>query len=416
MGAFLNHLSERWTVSLVGIALVGFALRSLWTLGIPVEPISDSVAYDTFARNIVEHGVYGWSVDEPGAYWAVGASGLLAGIYWVFGIGNYAAVAAVNVLISASLIVSTGLLARHLLGAAGGLLAAAMIALWPSLIMFTSIIASEVTFLALVVPGTYAYLRHREWPWTGLLVAGLFWGAACYIRPVVLLLPIVLAASYLLRGHWNLWQGVVAIIGTGIVMALLIAPWTVRNQAVFGKTVLISTNFGPNLWMGNNPDTTGAYQTLPDWVTGLSETERADRMKEEAIAYIKAEPMAFATRTLVKFFRLHERETIGVVWNEPALERIAGKTTITALKVLATGYWFAVLLGALAGVVWIVRHKGLWQLLIHPAFLCWMYFAWVHAIIVIGDRYHFPVIPFVAILAASAITRWLPPATRQRPA
>lgn len=402
METVLNRLAGRWALSLTGIVLIGFALRCLWALAVPVEPISDSVAYHTFARNIVEHGVYGWTPDKPGAFWAVGTSGLLAGIYWLFGM-DFGAVAAVNVALSTSLIASTGLLARHLLGAPAGLIAALLIALWPSLILFTTIIASEVTFLALIVPGMLAFLHRWKRPWLGWLIAGLFWGAACYVRPVALLLPIVLAVSCLLRGRWTIWYGLAAMVGTLVVMALLIAPWTARNQAVFGKTVLISTNFGPNLWMGNNPDTTGGYQTLPDWTNGLSETERADRMKAEAVAYIKAEPVAFAIRTLVKFARLHERETIGVVWNAAVLERLVGPTGITALKVLATGYWYAVLLGALIGLVWIVRRMGLWQLLIHPAFLCWMYFASVHAIIVVGDRYHFPAIPFVAILAAIAL-------------
>ncbi|MEL6208701.1 MAG: glycosyl transferase family 39, partial [Pseudomonadota bacterium] len=314
METVLNRLAGRWALSLTGIVLIGFALRCLWALAVPVEPISDSVAYHTFARTIVEHGVYGWSADEPGAFWAVGTSGLLAGIYWLFGM-DFGAVAAVNVALSTSLIASTGLLARHLLGAPAGLIAALLIALWPSLILFTTIIASEVTFLALIVPGMLAFLHRWKRPWLGWLIAGLFWGAACYVRPVALLLPIVLAVSCLLRGRWTIWYGLAAMVGTLVVMALLIAPWTARNQAVFGKTVLISTNFGPNLWMGNNPETTGGYQALPDWTDGLSETELADRMKAEAVAYIKAEPVAFAIRTLVKFARLHERETIGVVWN-----------------------------------------------------------------------------------------------------
>lgn len=402
MAGLLERMAARWPVSLGAIVLAGFALRCVWALAVPVEPISDSVAYHTFARNIVEHGVYGWTPDQPGAFWAVGTSGLLAGIYWLFGV-DFGAVAAVNVLISTSLIVSTGLLARHLAGPAASLIAATLIAVWPSLILFTTILASEVVFLALIVPGAVAYLHRWERPWIGWLLAGLFWGAACYVRPLALLLPIVLAVSELLRGNWSWRQGVAAPVAALVVMALMIAPWTARNQAVFGKPVLISTNFGPNLWMGNNPDTTGGYQALPDWVHGLTETERAARMQAAAFAHIQAEPLAFVTRTVVKFFRLHERETIGVVWNASALERLAGPAAITGLKVLATGYWYVMLLGALAGMVWMVRRAGLWQLLIHPAFLCWMYFAWVHAIIVIADRYHFPAIPFIAILAALAL-------------
>ena len=59
--------------------------------------------------------------------------------------------------------------------------------------------------------------------------------------------------------------------GAAAAIAATIAPWSIRNNAVFGEFVLLSTNGGPNLWMGNNPDSTGFYMPLPSSVDGLSE-------------------------------------------------------------------------------------------------------------------------------------------------
>lgn len=37
----------------------GMILRILWVLVVPVEPVSDSAAYHSFATTIYQHGVYG---------------------------------------------------------------------------------------------------------------------------------------------------------------------------------------------------------------------------------------------------------------------------------------------------------------------------------------------------------------------
>jgi hypothetical protein len=64
-------------------------------------------------------------------------------------------------------------------------------------------------------------------------------------------------------------------------------------------------------------------------------------------------------------------------------------------------YWFAVILLALGGAVQtIVREK--WRGLLHPAILAWSYFAFVHAVTLAQDRYHFPSIPYIAMLAGVA--------------
>jgi hypothetical protein len=118
--------------------------------------------------------------------------------------------------------------------------------------------------------------------------------------------------------------------------------------------------------------------------------------------YVKDEPVAFATRTLVKLVRLHDRETFAVAWNQGGIEAAFGEAAMPPLKLLATGYWYLILAGGLAGAVVLLRREG-WRGIGHPVVVCWAYFAVTHAVIVISDRYHAPAIPFVAILAAAAL-------------
>ena len=395
----LAQAVERWQVSLLVLLALGLMLRVAWALVIAVDPISDAHAYDIFATNLAQHGVYGWTPDAPGAYWPVGTSAIVAALYFVFGSG-YTPVVILNIAVSVVVIWQVFLLARHYFDTATGLLAAALLAFWPSLIMYVTVIASEVFFLFFVLGGLLAFENRTRPIWAAALVAGLFWAAAVYVRPVALLLPLVFGVPTLLRATRTVGQMALLLAVSYFVIACAVAPWAVRNQAVFGEPVLVSTNFGPVFWMGNNPETTGEYQRLPDRVDGLSETGRAKLLKDEAMAYIAERPFEFLRRTAVKFVRLHERETIAVAWNNQEIRAVFGNAAVEVLKALASGFWFAVLLAALAGVVRLARRRGLWQMLIHPCFLGWMYFAWVHAVIILGDRYHFPAIPFIAVLGA----------------
>lgn len=387
-----------WPPALLAILVAGLVLRVAWALVVPVVPVSDSHAYHVFATNIAEHGVYGWTPDNPGAYWAVGTAAILAALYALFGPG-FGPVVVVNVIVSVAIIWQVFQLARYWFGFRTGLMAAAVIAFWPSLIMYVSVLASEIFFLFLVLGGMLAFEKPWSRPWLGILAAGLFWAGAAYVRPIALLLPAVFGFSLVVRGT-GFVPVLIRVIATGLVMAIAIAPWTWRNYQVFGHPVLISTNFGPNFWMGNNPETTGGYMSLPDRVKGLSEYERAAVLQKEAMDHVRADPLAFVSRSAIKFLRLHERETIAVHWNIPGIERALGAWTLPGLKILATGYWYLVLLLALAGLVVLARLAGLVGMLMHPATLYWLYVGALHAVIVTGDRYHFPAIPMIAILAA----------------
>jgi hypothetical protein len=74
----------------------------------------------------------------------------------------------------------------------------------------------------------------------------------------------------------------------------------------------------------------------------------------------------------------------------------------TAAKLLATGYWFALLALALGGLLWRLRQTPV-QAIFHPTTAAWGYFTALHAIIVVEDRYHMPASPFIALLAATGL-------------
>lgn len=383
------------------ILAIGMGLRVVWALAVPVMPMSDSWAYHQFARNIVDYGVYGWTPTEPTAYWAVGTSAAIAFTYLFT--DSYWGVVLLNLLAGFLTIVLTHHLATRWFGAAVGIAAMAIVALWPNLIVFTTVLSSELFFIALTLAGLFFWQRPAGHPMTNLILAGLIWGVAGYVRPVILLVPVALTLVDLARGPRRF---VITALEAGIAVLLILLvalPWTIRNDRVLGAPVMVSTNFGPNLWMGNNSDSRGGYMPLPPEVESMSEIERADYLKDKAKTFMREHPGQALKLMAVKLFKLNNRETIGVVWNGDALEPTIGGTGMTLLKLIATGYWYLVFLGGFAGIAVLVRQSGWLAGLFNPPVALWGYFTSLHAVVVAEDRYHMPSSAFIAMMAAVAL-------------
>jgi 4-amino-4-deoxy-L-arabinose transferase-like glycosyltransferase len=387
--------------SLAGIMALALVLRLVWIWLVPVIPVSDASAYLTLATNLAEHGVYGFRPDQPSGYWAVGTAAIYAAAFLLLGTGSAAAILSVNLLSSLATVWLLHDLGRRWSGEAEGRLAALVFALWPLAIQFTTVLASELHFIALILGALAFWDRVTRTPAGAclLLGAGVLVAAATYVRPIALLVPAALAVAEVLGSPRRAaGAGVKAAVATALVFAL-VAPWTARNERVFGEPVFMSTNFWPNFWMGNHAGTDGAYTPLPAEAELLPETRRSDYMKALALQDLRADPSGFAWRTIWKSVRLHDRETIGVEWNREAVTALAGNAGVVALKVVSTAYWYAALAAALAGV-WLLARRGSWYgALLSPPVWLWLYFTAVHGVIVVGDRYHMPAIPLIALLA-----------------
>jgi tetratricopeptide (TPR) repeat protein len=149
------------------------------------------------------------------------------------------------------------------------------------------------------------------------LVAGAAWGVAALVRPNVLAFVPVLVLWSLRRPGGSPAQAegrraraarALAFAGG---VALAIAPVTAWNVLAEGDRVLISSQGGVNLWIGNNPQSDGSSAivpgTRPDWWGGYHdsialverEAGRALRPSEvsaaytaKALAWMRAEPAA----------------------------------------------------------------------------------------------------------------------------
>lgn len=395
---FISFQDPVWLRRAGMLAIVAaLFLRVAWGIMIPVIPVSDSNAYDVFAQNIALGHGYCWKPGELTAYWAVGTSALYALLYGMFG-HDYMPIIILNILVGVGTIMLAMSLARRWLGDIPSVLTGWILALWPLLIQYTTILASELLFIFCIL-ATFWLASMPSWKWFPRSVAaGVGLAAASYIRPVALLMaPLVFL--YEASVHQRLARAIVACIISSIIMILLILPWSMRNQSVFDRFVLISTNAGSNFWMGNNPETTGDYMPLPH-VDITNEVDRDHYFKSQAWNYIRQYPMEFVARTIKKFILLHERESIGINWNQKGLVEKFGPNILLPLKLMSSFYWWLTLVFAVLGSILFINQKGWKETLSVPILTTWLYFTFVHAITVIGDRYHMPSIPFVAMLAA----------------
>lgn len=383
------------------VLAIGLVLRMGWAALVPVDPISDSAAYDAFARTIVEHGVYGWTADQPSAFWPVGTSAIYAGLYFLFG-HSYVPVVILNIILGIGIVALTMMLTHVFFDDATAIVAGGLMAVWPSQVAYVTILASELPFTFFVMLGMTAWFQPNLSKLVRAVASGLAFGAAAYIRPVSLVLPFVLWLSSI--PNWRKLLGDIQTVAVAmIVIGLTIAPWSVRNSKLFDGFVLVSTNGGVNLWMGNNPKTDGFYMPPPASTSGLNEHARDKALGDEARRYIIDNPSLFVLRTIKKALLLHVGETVAIHWNAGGIKRSFGENALLLLKLLTQGFWTIALLLSLVGIGIVARRDGILSALFHPIVLTWAYFTAVYAITVIQDRYHFPSHPLVAALAAVTI-------------
>lgn len=390
------------TYTFFGILLLALILRLIWVYFIPVYPISDSAMYDVFAQSISQGNGYSYPNGVLTAYWPVGTSAIYGFLYYMFG-QSFTVIVVFNLIVALLTTALIMLIADKWFNQKTAIIAGIIYVFWPSQIQFTSVLASELLFNLFMLAGLYFWPHKLSSKYLPLIIAGIFFAFATYIRPIAVLIPFILIATSFINQP-KFWLHFKIFICVSLTMIVVISPWSYRNYQLFDSFVLISTNGAPVLWMGNNPESNGEYMPLPD-IEFSNEVERSSYFKQQAIDHIKSEPMLFLQRFSKRFVDYYKSETIGVHWNKTGITKALGENWLTPLKVQSTIYWTVILILALYGAYKILtnqREKRVY--LTNPAFILITYFTVLHCIIASGDRYHFPIIPFLAIFSAYTLS------------
>lgn len=419
LGSWLMRASR---APLWQILAVGTFVRCIWFAICPNEPTSDQFIYHQSAIDLAAGRGYIDESGNPAGYWPVGYSALLAPAYFVLGAG---AASAFLTNLSLWLLTALGIfqLGRLWYGEAAGKVAAWILALYPSLVLYTTCFASEHAFFVGVVWFAYAASRaagmgnpppRAEGAMLWAALAGVVAGAAAYTRATIALLGLLLPVLLLLR-RASLSEFILRIAVAGAVAVVLLLPWAFRNEEAFGEFHPFSLNGSQNLWMGNHPGTTGGYALLPEEVRSRSLPEREAELGRRARKFIKENPGRYLLLCIQRSIQTLKSDTIAVVWNETGIRKTLGARAMTPLKLLTTtGHflvWAIVLLGLVRSLSRLLSSREPLTARIVPMEVAnvaaFALLAAPFVLIVSGNRYHLPLIPFAALYAAHVLVLWL---------
>jgi 4-amino-4-deoxy-L-arabinose transferase-like glycosyltransferase len=403
---------------LAAIVAVAFLVRLAAVLAIDVDPRVgwqfDMSWYDGVARRLLKGWGYIGVDGAPTAAWPPGYPLFLATIYALFGPSLLAAKVA-NALLGAATAFVTYLIACELRRPAVGLVAAAVLALFPGHVLFSPAILSEPLFGFLSCVALWLFIRCDRRgragaaTWAGL---GLFLGAISLVRGVGFLLLPVFASTRLFEGaSWRSTARLTLAAAAGIALAL--APWTLRNDVRLGYPILIGTDGAFALYVGNSPIATGGHTldmrdplqarfgellALP---APRAEVEVARAQIREALGWMATHPHRVLALVPAKLYYMYRDDRGARSWIRHGLASRFSPDAERWLFRIVDGYWFAVLGLALVGARRFLPRDGPGAVAV-PLTVAWM--TAVHAVFFFGSpRFHVPLVPVLSLLAAAEI-------------
>ena len=305
--------------------------------------------------------------------------------------------------------------ARGAWGRRAGLWAAALVAFYPNLIAYAHYNYSEVVFsffLLLALALVLAAVRGEEKAELRTLVlAGVAFGLATLTREITLYLAPLAAIWIAMRPPWNIRRASIRFAALTVPSVVLIAPWTAFNAYRFNDYLLLSTNAGNVLYKNQNAQAPENH----DWGAGrlrprrypersrrrcriLDPVENYRCEVRNAMDYMVRYPERVAARAVPKLQGLVNPASFPVRSLRRGIYGPVEDRTIQAVTLLTAGSFIAItLLGVVA--LWLGPpgdERSLTAVVL-------LFFLAVFAVTFGMSRYRIPLMPLLAIQAASIL-------------
>jgi 4-amino-4-deoxy-L-arabinose transferase-like glycosyltransferase len=300
-------------------------------------------------------------------------------------------------------------LARRAFGVRAGLIAAAIVAVYPNLITTTATLQLESVFVVLSLAAVVVLLPAADGSDRGrsrMIAGGVLLGLVALVRPTIGLLLFALLATWLVaRRPWREIVAALAIVTAA--MVVVVAPWTIRNAVRLHAFVPMSTGIGPALCMSRNPEGTGALsipilerecqpKRFPGENAGQFDVAVNKYATSHAIKWVEHHPASELRMWLTRTNRAYQHDTSGLddyrSSMNPGSYRLAAR--------VSDWVSYVVLALAAVGAVVVVRRRRSGGIFLLTSALSFA----VVPIILFGDpRYRVPAMPLFAVLAAVAV-------------
>jgi 4-amino-4-deoxy-L-arabinose transferase-like glycosyltransferase len=241
--------------ALVLVALVGLAVRLLYALvvmhdvgvggdGLEFHILANQLSNgDGYIQPLIVSPSHVPTADKPPLY------PLVLAVPSLLGLKSLVAHRVASCLMGAALVLLVGLLGRRVGGERVGLLAAAIAALYPLLVVLDGAVRSESLYAPLVAGLLLATYRLVDRPGAGRAVAvGAVLGLAVLVRSEAVLLGLLVLAAVAIRLPPGRRLSSIAL--AAVVAVLVVSPWALRNWSEFGHP-LLSTNEGSLVYGAN---------------------------------------------------------------------------------------------------------------------------------------------------------------------
>lgn len=403
-----RHAFALRLAALTALALVGRVVFAL-VAGYEAEgTLSDSLNYHLLGENLAQGRGYirafDWAISGvrvPTAEFPPVLPLVIAGLH-LLGIdtvqGQEVALAAVG----AATVALVGLLAREIAGARVGLVAAALAAAYPMLVLPDATLQAEgvygllVNAVLLLVVRWRASRSPRDW----LAVGGLVGLATLTRSEAFLLVPLVVAPLALRRGMRDALRPV-ALAGLGLLA--VVAPWTVRNAVELDHLIPLSNNRGTLLagancdrsWQGDRRGLWSFECTLDVPSTGRDEVARTGRYVDAGTTYVREHVGELPGVAAVRVLRTFGLWAPGQQLDEEARE---GRSEAG----LRAGYSAYLLLAAAAVVGSVVGLRS--RLPVAPLFGTIVLVVLTAAVSYGNQRFRMAAEPSIVVLAALGLT------------
>jgi 4-amino-4-deoxy-L-arabinose transferase-like glycosyltransferase len=424
---------HRYWFVLAAILLAAMALRMVVVIAIPTAPVSDFWSYFQRAISLADRGVYEAIPGRPDASYPPGYP-LLLSLFFQLPTDRLFTAKLVNIALGVMGLVLIAAITRILFTRQASLIAGVIYALNPRSILSCSLLASENLFIPLILLWIFLSIRKKAQisPWISML-CGFSLGLCTLTRSVSWLLVIPWIAWLLVRKipTRQLFMNVAVFL---LAQAIVLLPWSLRNSRVLGSSTFLTTTAGINLFIGNNPDSTGQWYP---WVDDMQQmdpsfSERSiagqDRIaRNTAIDWIFQNPLKAGSLYLKKWRLIFHDENfvletsifgrqLSPPW--PAVDVLENNSAFvpyrSLLEFIVNGFYWVFLISGMIGVIisWVRFHKdniflSNWLFLI----LTILYFPAVSAVFIASSRFHWPsgdlLIPFSGGVLSFAAFNWV---------
>jgi 4-amino-4-deoxy-L-arabinose transferase-like glycosyltransferase len=403
----------------VAAGAAGLVVRLAWAAyaARPPQGLHDPARYLAYGQSLASGDGYRDPFSHQfTAYYPPGYPWFVGGVTWltrhVVPIGVPKAVAVVQALLALVIIACTAFIAARVAGRRAAVVAAWLVALWPSLVLYGTAVLSETLCTALLLAAIAVLVRC---PWdravrrADLIAFGLLLGTGALVRPQIVVVLVAAAATWWLASRD--WRAAARSFGiVAVVLVVVLVPWFVRNQNRLGLFVL-STNTADDLCIGHNDQANGGFLLLEQCAQESPAQGRAAEVHHyhqnlsDAISWALHHPVREVQLVPERAWHLlsDDGDALRDTQSYGDDDFIDGRI-VSALGALSNAWYATVIVFGVAGAAMLAdrrRPQGLFVVLAAASIL-------VLPLAFFGDpRFKVPALPLVAVIAAVPLSRVL---------